>query len=132
MLRLRRLPRYIPSRWRDIFTELKPELSGKAVLLVGSEDQCGGLGELESLLRSAGIENAKIHLPEDLVELLDLIAAAELVMTVDTAAAHFAAGLDEALRHPLLRSAPRHVRPVATEHPATLATARAAEGKNEV
>jgi ADP-heptose:LPS heptosyltransferase len=80
--------------WRDIFTELKPELSGKAVLLVGSKDQCGALGELESLLRSAGIENAKIHLPEDLVELLDLIAAAELVMTVDTAAAHFAAGLD--------------------------------------
>jgi ADP-heptose:LPS heptosyltransferase len=85
---------YPLPRWRDIFTELKPELSGKAVLLVGSKDQCGGLGELESLLRSAGIENAKIHLPEDLVELLDLIAAAELVMTVDTAAAHFAAGLD--------------------------------------
>ena len=80
--------------WRDVFAELRPELSGKAVLLVGSNDQRTALEELDTLLRTAGIENAKVHLPEDLVELLNLIAAAELVLTVDTAAAHFAAGLD--------------------------------------
>jgi ADP-heptose:LPS heptosyltransferase len=80
--------------WRDVFAELRPELSGKAVLLVGSNDQRGALDELNTLLRTAGIQNAKVHLPEDLVELLNLIAAAELVLTVDTAAAHFAAGLD--------------------------------------
>ena len=80
--------------WRDVFAELRPELSGKAVLLVGSNDQRTALEELDTLLRTAGIENAKVHLPEDLVELLNLIAAAEMVMTVYTAAAHFAAGLD--------------------------------------
>ena len=80
--------------WKEVFAELRPELSGKTILLVGSSDQRAALDELESLLRSAGVENAKVHLPEDLVELLNLIAAAELVMTVDTAAAHFAAGLD--------------------------------------
>ena len=80
--------------WRDVFNELRPELSGKAVLLVGSDDQRGALDELETLLYTAGIENAKVRLPEDLIELLNLIATAELVLTVDTAAAHFAAGLD--------------------------------------
>jgi ADP-heptose:LPS heptosyltransferase len=82
--------------WRDVFVELKPELAGKAVLLVGSKDQRGELEELGNLLRRAEMENAKVYLPEDLVELLNLIAGAELVMTVDTAAAHFAAGLDRA------------------------------------
>ncbi len=81
--------------WKEVFAELKPELSGKTVLLVGSNDQRNALDELESLLRSAGIENAKVRIPEDLVELLELIGAAELVMTVDTAAAHFATALDK-------------------------------------
>ena len=85
---------YPAPLWRDVFSELRPELSGKAVLLVGSNDQRAALAELEGMLRAAGVENAKVHLPEDLVELLNVIAAAELVMTVDTAAAHFAAGLD--------------------------------------
>ena len=80
--------------WRDVFTALRPELSGKAVLLVGSDDQRSALTEFEGLLGSAGIENAKVHIPEDLVEFLNLIGAAELVMTVDTAAAHFATALD--------------------------------------
>jgi ADP-heptose:LPS heptosyltransferase len=80
--------------WRDVFVELRPDLAGKNLLLVGSDDQRGALDELGSLLHRAGVENAKVHLPEDLVELLNLIAAAEMVMTVDTAAAHFAAGLD--------------------------------------
>jgi ADP-heptose:LPS heptosyltransferase len=81
--------------WRDVFVELRPELAGKSVLLVGSQDQRDALDELASLLRGANVDTAKVHLPADLVELLNLIAAAELVMTVDTAAAHFAAGLDK-------------------------------------
>ena len=73
-----------------------PKPSGKRILLlVGSQDQRGWAQRAEELLlERTGIECADVHLPDDLVELLNLIAAAEMVLTVDTAAAHFAAALD--------------------------------------
>ena len=51
---------------------------------------------LRSFFESAGIASARVHIPGDLVEFLNLIAGAELILTVDTAAAHFATALDRA------------------------------------
>jgi ADP-heptose:LPS heptosyltransferase len=65
------------------------------ILLVGSENQRSRLNDLNALLLSAGIAGAEAVVPDDLVELLNLIAGAELILTVDTAAAHFATALDK-------------------------------------
>ena len=81
--------------WKEVFCALKPETLTKRILLVGSEDQLSRLNELKELLLSAGIAGAEAVVPGDLVELLNLIAGAELILTVDTAAAHFATALDK-------------------------------------
>ncbi|HEY5741842.1 MAG TPA: glycosyltransferase family 9 protein [Terrimicrobiaceae bacterium] len=81
--------------WKEVFNALKPEILTRKILLVGSQDQLSALTELETLLENGKIPNAKVHIPENLVELLNLIAGAELTLTVDTAAAHFAAALDK-------------------------------------
>jgi ADP-heptose:LPS heptosyltransferase len=81
--------------WKEVFGELRPESLSKSILLVGSEDQRPELDDLQGLLRSAGIAGAQAHIPGDLVELLNLIAAGQLILSVDTAAAHFAAALDK-------------------------------------
>jgi ADP-heptose:LPS heptosyltransferase len=80
--------------WKEVFCALKPESLTKRILLVGSEDQRPRLNEMQELLQSAGLAGARALVPGDLVELLNLIAAAELILTVDTAAAHFATALD--------------------------------------
>ena len=81
--------------WKEVFCALKPETLTKRILLVGSQDQLARLNELRELLLSAGIEGVEAMVPDDLVELLNLIAAAEMILTVDTAAAHFATALDK-------------------------------------
>jgi len=81
--------------WKEVFCALKPESLTKKILLVGSQDQCGKLNELQELLRSVGIAGAEARVPGNLVELLNLIGRAELILTVDTAAAHFATALDK-------------------------------------
>jgi ADP-heptose:LPS heptosyltransferase len=81
--------------WKEVFCALKPETLTKKILLVGSEDQFSRLNELKVVLMSAGIAGAEAVVPGDLVELLNLIAGAELILTVDTAAAHFATALDK-------------------------------------
>ncbi|MGA7213848.1 MAG: glycosyltransferase family 9 protein [Terrimicrobiaceae bacterium] len=94
-------PVTIPSKvypfplWKEVFSALRPESLGKRILLVGSESQRSQLNELQALLRSAGIAGTEALVPSDLVELLNLIGGAELVLTVDTAAAHFATALDK-------------------------------------
>jgi ADP-heptose:LPS heptosyltransferase len=80
--------------WKDVFVALKPETLAKKILLVGSEDQRGSLQELELVLKGADIAGAVAHIPADLVAFLNLIARAELILAVDTAAAHFATALD--------------------------------------
>lgn len=83
---------YPPERWRDLFVALRPE--GKRILLAGSEDQRGQLEEIKDLLHAAGLAGAELAFPPGLVEYMNLIAGAGLVLTVDTAAAHFATALD--------------------------------------
>lgn len=81
--------------WREVFDALKPESLTKKILLVGSGDQGSALVEMEKLLRGAEIAGATVHVPGDLVDFLNLIGGAELILTVDTAAAHFATALDK-------------------------------------
>jgi ADP-heptose:LPS heptosyltransferase len=82
--------------WKEVFSALKPESLTRNILLVGSHDQRDALNELEELLKSVEITGVRVHIPADLVEFLNLIARAELVLSVDTAAAHFATALDRA------------------------------------
>ena len=86
---------YPLARWKEVFEALKPESLTKRILLVGSGDQRSALDEMEALLRSGNIAGATVHLPGNLVDFLNLIAGAELVLTVDTAASHFATALDK-------------------------------------
>ena len=81
--------------WKDVFCALKPESLPKSILLVGSEDQRQELDDLQTLLRGAGMARVQAHVPGDLVEFLNLIAAGQLILSVDTAAAHFATALDK-------------------------------------
>lgn len=81
--------------WAEVFRELKPEIGARAILLVGSEDQRPHLAELEAALHAEGLPNARVFIPPTLVDLMNWIAASELLLTVDTAAAHFAAALDQ-------------------------------------
>ena len=81
---------YPPAKWGEIFRGLQPEAADKKILLAGSEDQRASLEEVLAALRKNGCARAEIVFPADLVEFVNLIAGAEMVLTVDTAAAHFA------------------------------------------
>jgi ADP-heptose:LPS heptosyltransferase len=83
------------SLWKEVFDALKPETLAKKILLVGSGDQRTALQELAELLRETEIGGAAVYIPGNLVDFLNLIGSAELVLTVDTAAAHFATALDK-------------------------------------
>jgi ADP-heptose:LPS heptosyltransferase len=85
---------YPLAKWGMVFRALLPETAGKRILLAGSEDQRAQLEALLGLLREAGCLAAEVCCPANLVDYVNLIAGAELMLTVDTAAAHFAAALD--------------------------------------
>ena len=85
---------YPLPKWRDVFSLLREEAAGREIILAGAEADRGRLEELRKLLEEAGIGPVKVVLPASLVAYMDLIAGAELMMTVDTAAAHLATALD--------------------------------------
>lgn len=76
-------------RWVEVFRELSPLY--KRVLLVGAPEDRPRLEELLGLLKDDRFE---IFLPKDLNAYVDLISGARLMLTIDTAAAHFATALD--------------------------------------
>jgi ADP-heptose:LPS heptosyltransferase len=80
--------------WREILASLRQEAAGKKILLVGVASDRPKLEELLAGLRQDGAVDADIHLPADLAAFVRLIAGAEAVISVDTAAAHFATALD--------------------------------------
>lgn len=82
------------ARWREILANLKAEAGGKKILLVGVKADVPKLEELLAGLREDGLTEAEICLPADLAAFVRVIATAELVLSVDTAAAHFATALD--------------------------------------
>lgn len=82
------------ARWREILSALRADSAGKRILLVGVKSDVPKLEELLAGLRQDGVHNAEICLPADLAAFTKVIAGAEVVISVDTAAAHFATALD--------------------------------------
>jgi hypothetical protein len=85
------------ERWVELFLDVQGRGKLPALVLTGSADQKDRLAEFQSLLGSASAELAaktSIYIPGDLQKFIDLLAIAECVTTVDTAAAHAATALD--------------------------------------
>ncbi len=82
-------------RWRDVLAELGPEARTRDIRLAGAENDRPLLEDMLGLLHEAGFSGAKIETPPDLVAYANLIAGSGLMLTVDTAAAHFATALDK-------------------------------------
>lgn len=86
---------YPTKLWVEVFQELRRELGGKPLLLAGSEDQRAQLQELEKALHDTGVLSARVFIPPTLVDFMHHIAGADLLLSVDTAAAHFSTALDQ-------------------------------------
>lgn len=86
---------YPKELWVEAFQELRSDLGAKPLLLVGSEDQRPQLAELEKALHDVGVLSARLFIPPTLVDFMHHIAGADLLLSVDTAAAHFATALDQ-------------------------------------
>jgi ADP-heptose:LPS heptosyltransferase len=82
------------ARWREVLLALRTESAGKTIRLVGVKSDVPKLEELLAGLREDGVLNAEICLPADLAAFTRVIAGADVVLSVDTAAAHFATALD--------------------------------------
>lgn len=82
------------ASWREVFRHLEtgPE---QELVIAGSADQQIRLEELARLLRESGLAGARTEIPADLLKFVDLLGGAELVLTIDTAAAHIATALDK-------------------------------------
>ncbi|MEY2905552.1 MAG: hypothetical protein RLZZ408_23 [Verrucomicrobiota bacterium] len=88
---------YPSERWAELFRTLAGRENIPALLLTGSREQRGRLEEFSRLISESCPQAASrisiVH-PSDLQKFIDLIAEADLVLTVDTAAAHAATALD--------------------------------------
>lgn len=85
------------ERWVALFVELHRRGEWVRLLLTGSREQSPMLEGFVAAVRAAipGIgEGIGIHYPPDLQAFVDFLAGADLVLTVDTAAAHAATALD--------------------------------------
>lgn len=88
---------YPGERWAELFRMLAGTEKIPALVLTGSREQRGRLEEFSRLISESWPEAASrisIEHPSDLQKFIDLIAGADLVLTVDTAAAHAATALD--------------------------------------
>lgn len=82
---------YSAGRWADSLREAMKTVSPRGIQLAGSPAQWEALREFADSLRAAGVTCAVEVLPPGPLEKFpDLVANADLVLTVDTAAAHFA------------------------------------------
>ena len=88
---------YPGERWAELFRMLAGSEKIPAIVLTGSLEQRGRLEEFARVITGSWPEAASrisIEHPSDLQKFIDLIAGADLVLTVDTAAAHAATALD--------------------------------------
>lgn len=85
---------YPPERWSGLLEHLARSRSIPALLLTGSVDQRERLEAFAALLPAEIAGRTQVFLPADLQRFIDLLAGAECVLTVDTAAAHAATALD--------------------------------------
>ena len=88
---------YPTGEWAEVFRRFAVEEKIPALVLTGSLAQRGALEEFFRVISEAVPQLASgisiVH-PRDLQKFVDLIAGADLVLTVDTAAAHAATALD--------------------------------------
>jgi hypothetical protein len=85
------------TRWIEVLASMERMGRLPSLVLTGSVDQAERLQEFLQLWQQAspgGKEDAQVILPPSLQDLIDLLAGAECVLTVDTAAAHAATALD--------------------------------------
>lgn len=85
------------DRWVELFHAVQAKGKLPTLVLTGSPDQKDRLMEFRRMLSDDSSEMAdkvRIIIPANLQNLIDLLAAAECVTTVDTAAAHAATALD--------------------------------------
>lgn len=86
---------YPTAKWVKVFELLPKTLLPASLVMTGSADQQGQLEEFQRAVDAAGLPmKTEIILPEDLVAFVKVIAGAGLVLTGDTAAAHFATAMD--------------------------------------
>lgn len=86
---------YPPARWARIFKSLPASALPARLLLTGSADQKEKLEGIRRTFAGEGVNiPVEIVLPADLTGFLKLIGRANLVLTGDTAAAHFATATD--------------------------------------
>lgn len=88
---------YPLEHWAELFRLVAQVNEVPALVLTGSLDQRGRLEEFARVITGSWPEAASrisIEHPSDLQKFIDLIAGADLVLTVDTAAAHAATALD--------------------------------------
>lgn len=88
---------YPLEQWAELFRLVAQVNEVPTLVLTGSLDQRGRLEEFARVITGSWPEAASrisiVHSP-DLQQFIDLIAGADLVLTVDTAAAHAATALD--------------------------------------
>jgi len=85
------------DRWGGLFANLHHQGRLPSLILTGSLPQQPALEDFQKTLASTSAtlgEVTRIIIPETLQDFIDLLAGAECVMTVDTAAAHAATALD--------------------------------------
>lgn len=82
-------------RWVELFCALHESATIRLLVLTGSADQKDRLRDFQEQLKvSAPALSTKLIVPDHLQDFIDLLAGAECVTTVDTAAAHAATALD--------------------------------------
>ena len=84
---------YPAEKWAAALQILAPERGTSPLHLAAGPNQQEQLAAFAQILRNAGIQNLVLDPPTPLAEFLNSIAAARLVLTVDTAAAHMACAL---------------------------------------
>jgi len=86
---------YPLAAWIDVLKMMPSDLLPPKILLTGSREQRAVLEEFRLAVLASEIKTAvEVSLPEDLVTFAGLIGRASMVLTGDTAAAHFATAMD--------------------------------------
>jgi len=86
---------YPLSAWIDVLKQVPCALLPEKILLTGSINQAPALDEFLRAISAAEIGVVvEVCLPDDLVTFAGLIGEASMVLTGDTAAAHFATAMD--------------------------------------
>ena len=85
------------ERWVELLASLEPNERPKELILTGSAGQASRLEGFRALIHSVMPElgnSTRVAIPPSLQDFIDLLAGAECVLTIDTAAAHAAIALD--------------------------------------